>query len=64
MPHEIVLVVIAVFPASVVEAVGALTIVLAVVHTAGWRDRRCSGRVWPYSRSCSWCSRWGRCSCA
>ena len=51
MPHEIVLVVIAVFLAPVVEAVGALTIVLAVVlavelavaHTTGWRDRAARG---------------------
>ena len=37
MTHEIVLVVIAVFLASVVEAVEALTIVLAVALTTGWR---------------------------
>ena len=37
MTHEIVLVVIAVLLASVVEAVEALTIVLAVALTTGWR---------------------------
>ena len=37
MTHEIVLVVIAVFLASVVEAVEALSIVLAVALTTGWR---------------------------